>query len=76
MFELSQLYFFLGATLALLLVPGPAVLYIVARSVNQGHCAPPIGSGIIWSLDSDFRRIEKLGWLKLYRLSDKISFFK
>ncbi len=39
MFELSQLYFFVGAALALLLVPGPAVLYIVARSVNQGRLA-------------------------------------
>lgn len=39
MFEISQLYFFLGATLALLLVPGPAVLYITARSANQGHLA-------------------------------------
>src|SRR5512134_3996287 len=39
MFELSQLYFFLGASLALLLVPGPAVLYITARSANQGRLA-------------------------------------
>jgi threonine/homoserine/homoserine lactone efflux protein len=39
MFEFSQLYFFMGATLALLLVPGPAVLYITARSANQGRLA-------------------------------------
>lgn len=39
MMEFSQLYFFLGATLALLLVPGPAVLYITARSANQGRMA-------------------------------------
>jgi threonine/homoserine/homoserine lactone efflux protein len=39
MFELSQLYLFLGASLALLLVPGPAVLYITARSANQGRLA-------------------------------------
>jgi threonine/homoserine/homoserine lactone efflux protein len=39
MIEFSQLYFFLGATLALLLVPGPAVLYITARSANQGRLA-------------------------------------
>ena len=39
MIEISQLYFFLGATLALLLVPGPAVLYITARSANQGRLA-------------------------------------
>ena len=39
MIELSQLYFFLGASLALLLVPGPAVLYITARSANQGRLA-------------------------------------
>ena len=39
MFELSQLYLFIGASLALLLVPGPAVLYITARSANQGRLA-------------------------------------
>ena len=39
MIELSQLYLFLGASLALLLVPGPAVLYITARSANQGRVA-------------------------------------
>lgn len=39
MFELSQLSFFIGATLALLLVPGPAVLYIVGRSIHQGRLA-------------------------------------
>ena len=39
MIELSQLYFFMGAILALLLVPGPAVLYITARSANQGRLA-------------------------------------
>jgi len=39
MFEFSQLSFFLGATLALLLAPGPAVLYITARSANQGRMA-------------------------------------
>jgi threonine/homoserine/homoserine lactone efflux protein len=39
MFEFSQLYLFIAATLALLLVPGPAVLYITARSANQGRLA-------------------------------------
>ena len=39
MFESSQLYLFLIASLALLLTPGPAVLYIVARSINQGRMA-------------------------------------
>ncbi|HET9588478.1 MAG TPA: LysE family translocator [Anaerolineales bacterium] len=39
MIELSQLYLFIGASLALLLVPGPAVLYITARSANQGRLA-------------------------------------
>lgn len=39
MIEFSQLYLFLGASLALLLVPGPAVLYITARSANQGQLA-------------------------------------
>src|SRR5512138_1135378 len=39
MIQFSQLYFFMVATLALLLVPGPAVLYITARSANQGRLA-------------------------------------
>lgn len=39
MFDFSKLYFFIGATLALLLVPGPAVLYITARSASQGRMA-------------------------------------
>jgi threonine/homoserine/homoserine lactone efflux protein len=39
MIDFSKLYFFIGATLALLLVPGPAVLYITARSANQGRIA-------------------------------------
>lgn len=39
MFEPSQLYLFLIASLALLITPGPAVLYIVARSMNQGKMA-------------------------------------
>lgn len=39
MFEASQLYLFMGAALALLLIPGPAVLYITARSASQGRMA-------------------------------------
>jgi threonine/homoserine/homoserine lactone efflux protein len=39
MLDYSKLYFFIGATLALLIVPGPAVLYITARSANQGRLA-------------------------------------
>jgi threonine/homoserine/homoserine lactone efflux protein len=38
-FEVPTLLFFITASLALLLTPGPAVLYIVARSVEQGHRA-------------------------------------
>jgi threonine/homoserine/homoserine lactone efflux protein len=34
--ESSTLVVFLGATLLLLVIPGPAVLYIVTRSVTQG----------------------------------------
>lgn len=37
--ETSSLLTFMLATLALLVVPGPAVLYIVARSINQGRVA-------------------------------------
>jgi threonine/homoserine/homoserine lactone efflux protein len=35
----SNIGLFLGAALVLLLIPGPAVLYIVARSVAQGRMA-------------------------------------
>ncbi|MCK6452566.1 MAG: LysE family translocator, partial [Alphaproteobacteria bacterium] len=35
----ANLGLFVGAALVLLLVPGPAVLYIVARSVEQGRVA-------------------------------------
>ena len=37
--DVSSLGLFVAAALALLLVPGPAVLYIVARSVDQGRSA-------------------------------------
>ena len=37
--ESSTLAVFLGATLLLLVIPGPAVLYIVTRSVTQGRKA-------------------------------------
>lgn len=39
MIETTQIYFFILAALALLLVPGPAVLYITARSASQGRTA-------------------------------------
>jgi threonine/homoserine/homoserine lactone efflux protein len=35
----TNLGLFIGAALVLLLIPGPAVLYIVARSVEQGRLA-------------------------------------
>ncbi|HEY5729068.1 MAG TPA: LysE family translocator [Anaerolineales bacterium] len=39
MIDLSRLYLYMGAALVLLLVPGPAVLYITARSASQGRMA-------------------------------------
>src|SRR6266571_2068472 len=39
MIATSQLFFFMGAALVLLLIPGPAVLYITARSASQGRVA-------------------------------------
>ncbi len=39
MIDGSRLYLFVVAALALLLVPGPAVLYITARSASQGRRA-------------------------------------
>ena len=37
--SLSAYFLFICAALALLLTPGPAVLYIVARSIHQGRAA-------------------------------------
>lgn len=37
--ELSKITLFLIAALVLLVTPGPAVLYIIARSIDQGHLA-------------------------------------
>ncbi len=39
MIATSQLILFMSAALALLLLPGPAVLYITARSASQGRVA-------------------------------------
>ncbi len=39
MFEHSTLALFMGTTLVFLLMPGPAVFYIVARSIDQGRTA-------------------------------------
>jgi threonine/homoserine/homoserine lactone efflux protein len=39
MFDTASLTIFILAALALLLMPGPAVLYIVARSIDQGRMA-------------------------------------
>ncbi len=39
MFDPSALLLFVLATLGLLIVPGPAVLYIVARGIDQGRLA-------------------------------------
>src|SRR5689334_6111006 len=37
--HLSTVLLFVAATMAVLLVPGPAVVYIVTRSVSQGRAA-------------------------------------
>jgi len=39
MIEPSKLYLFIGAAILLLLIPGPAVLYITTRSATQGRLA-------------------------------------
>jgi len=39
MIDPSKLYLFIGAAIALLLLPGPAVLYITTRSATQGRVA-------------------------------------
>ena len=39
MIDPSKLYLFIGAAIALLLLPGPAVLYITTRSATQGRMA-------------------------------------
>ena len=35
----TQVWLFLGAAIALVAIPGPGVLYVVARSVDQGRRA-------------------------------------
>ncbi|NEQ25121.1 MAG: LysE family translocator [Microcoleus sp. SIO2G3] len=47
--ELSTLLLFAAASFAIAIVPGPAVLYIVARSINQGRLA-----GIVSMLGIEF----------------------
>jgi len=37
--DASTLLLFAGASLALLAVPGPAVIYVVTRSLDQGRAA-------------------------------------
>ena len=44
MFDASTLALFIGAALVFLLTPGPAVFYIVARSIDQGRTAGVISS--------------------------------
>ena len=39
MFDHSTLVLFMGATFVFLVTPGPAVFYIVARSIDQGRTA-------------------------------------
>lgn len=39
MFEISRLVVFILASIGLLLIPGPAVLFIIARSMHQGRKA-------------------------------------
>ena len=45
----SRLAVFFGAALALLVVPGPAVLYIVTQSIDQGRRAGLASTGGIFS---------------------------
>jgi threonine/homoserine/homoserine lactone efflux protein len=42
--DINHLSFFIGAAVVLLLTPGPAVLYIIARSVDQGRPAGVVAS--------------------------------
>ena len=45
MIETSSLIVFMTAAFVLLITPGPAVLFIVARSLEQGR-----GAGIVYAL--------------------------
>jgi len=49
MFELTSLIIFISAALALIVSPGPAVLFVVARSLEQGRIA-----GIVSTLGITF----------------------
>ncbi len=37
--ELHKLVLFIGASIVMLVIPGPAVLFIVARGISQGRLA-------------------------------------
>ncbi len=47
--DAGRIAVFTVAALALLLVPGPAVLYVVARSIHQGRPASRPSSGSTWA---------------------------
>ena len=60
MFHLPNLPVFLLAALILLLTPGPAVLYIIARSMDQGRLAGFVsvlsiesGNSVWWDFERD-----------------------
>lgn len=44
MFDSTQFLLFVGASLALLLTPGPAVLFVIARSMDHGRWAGVVSS--------------------------------
>jgi len=52
MFDPASLAIFVAASLALLIIPGPAVLYIVARSLEQGRVA-----GVVSMLGVNFASV-------------------
>lgn len=71
--EISQVYIFAGASLALLLVPGPAVLYILARSVSQGRRAGLVSVLAIETANSCHATAAALG-LSAILLSSALAF--
>jgi threonine/homoserine/homoserine lactone efflux protein len=71
--EISQVYIFAGASLALLLMPGPAVLYILARSVSQGRTAGLVSVLAIETANSCHATAAALG-LSAILLSSALAF--
>jgi len=73
MLDTSSLLLFVSASLVLLLIPGPAVLFIVARSVEQGRAAG-VASALGLSVGSAIQVIAAAAGLSALVVSSALAF--